>query len=82
MRRATAILLLLGLAFGYPLGLVKAIGAMATVDWPWSSLPGRSALEAGLLYSLPHALAVIAVATAVGLVCWCCVSVTRRLSWR
>ena len=67
MRHATSILLLLSLAFGYALGLAYVVGQLATIDWPWSSLSGRSALEAGLLRGLSHAIAVIGVATVIGL---------------
>ena len=67
MRRATSILFLLSLAFGYALGLIFAIGLSARIDWPWQPLAGRSGLAVHLLYGLPHALAVISVAAVVGL---------------
>lgn len=68
MRIAASTLFLISLAFAYAAGLVSAIGLIARVHWPWQPLTGRSMLEAYALGSISHALAVIGVATLIGLV--------------
>lgn len=67
MHRAKTVVIVLVLAFLYPVGLAYLIGLFASIDFLGQFYAGKSAMTVYSLTSIPHAVAVVVMASVVAL---------------